>query len=57
MELFYVDTEFADSYLAEIGMINAAGDEVINTLIDLMLRLDLRLEWRKLRRTPGEKTV
>ena len=31
--LFYVDTEFADSYLAEIGMTNAAGDEVINTFV------------------------
>ena len=31
--LLYIDTEFADSYLVEIGIVNAAGDVVINTFV------------------------
>ena len=31
--LFYVDTEFTADYLLEIAIINAAGEEVIDTLV------------------------
>ena len=31
--LFYLDTEFADNYLIEVAIVNAAGEEVINTLV------------------------
>ena len=30
---FYIDTEFSHDRLVEVGMINAAGDEVINTSV------------------------
>ena len=31
--LFYVDTEFADIHLIEVAIINAAGQDVLNTLV------------------------
>ena len=31
--LFYLDTEYADSRLIEVAIINAAGEEILNTLV------------------------